>query len=228
MTTDWNLLRVQQTLLNIIKLFADQIGAVEWRDGPVWRRQDPEQHAGWLGVRRRGGGRRARRHPAVRQPSGRDGRRQRDRCPVGRWRGCTSGRKRIPHTSGRHAAPSVRTARQVHRQRRSERGSGPFPFRAGGRCPRVWQPVHLRLWPATHQCAEAQPGVPGFAAAGHGQPVCPFTGRQLLPAAGQHHACRLQGPAGQRDCLWGRQRDRGPASPLVNGPVNTVQGHRGP
>jgi len=54
--------------------FADQIGAIEWRDGPVWRRQDPEQHTGRFGVRCRGGGRRARRHPAVRQPSGRDDR----------------------------------------------------------------------------------------------------------------------------------------------------------
>jgi len=88
-------------------LFADQIGAVRWRDGPVRRRQDPEQHAGRLGVRRCGGGRRARRHPAVRQPSGRDGRRQRVRGPMGRRRGRTRGRKRVPHTSGRHAAPSV-------------------------------------------------------------------------------------------------------------------------
>jgi len=65
-------------------LFTAQIGAVGRRGGPVRRRQDPEQHAGRLGVRRGDGGRPARRRPAVRQPSGRDGRRQRVHGPVGR------------------------------------------------------------------------------------------------------------------------------------------------
>jgi len=180
-------------------LFADQICAFGRRDRPVRRRQDPEQHAGQLGVRRGGGGRRAERRPTVAQPSGLDGRRQRVRGPMGRGLGRVRGRKRVPDTAGRHAAAPIRAARRVRRKQRGKRGPGPVPVRAGARRPRGRQPVHVRLRPAAHQRAQAQPGVPGPAAAGRGQPVRQSAGRQLLPATGQHNAGRLQGPAGQRD-----------------------------
>lgn len=139
------------------------------------------------------------------------------------------GRKRVPHTSGRHAATPVRAAGRFCGQLRGQRGSGPVPVRAGARRPGGREPVHVRLRPPAHQRAEAQQGVPGAAAAGRGHPVRRSAGRQLLPATGQHHAGRLQGPAGQGDRVRGRQRDRGPAAtPVADGPSTTVQRHRCP
>jgi len=86
----------------------------------------------------------------------------------------------------------------------------------------------VRLRPAAHQRAQAQPGVPGPAATGHRHPVRPTAGRQLLPGPGQRHAGRLQGPVGQGDRVRGRQRDRCPTAPAADGPATTVRGHGGP
>jgi len=139
------------------------------------------------------------------------------------------GRKRVPHASGRHAATPVRAAGRLRGQLRGQRGPGPVPVRAGARRPGGRQPVHVRLRPAAHQRAQAQQGVPGPAAAGRGHPVRRSAGRQLLPATGQHHAGRLQGPAGQGDRVRGRQRDRGPAvTAVADGPSTTVRRHRCP
>jgi len=66
----------------------------------------------------------------------------------------------------------------------------------------------VRLRSTTHQRAETQPGVPG-PVTGNGRPVVPAVGQQLLQRTGrQHHAGRLQGPAGQGNRVQGREHHR--------------------